>query len=692
MKKILLSMLAVVSAGVVLAQPAPTATPPAGNLDLSYVASDGSMPNTNGLAAVTINVTATINRECEGVVVLKRDGEILTAIPASNKRKIVCIDGFEQGDIQGTPMFIFYPDAKSNQANVNGQYQVVVPAGLYFNRNDEPNKAFVLNYNVYGGVDEKVQAVVNPANLAQVESLSKVTITYTGALGITVNNPQGVYYMDPYAISSGDESEPAGEAKDIYPDISVSGNVVTLTLKEPFAEKCNAHLTVEEGAFSIKTAKGETINESLSMVYQVTGKQLVVESDMTVTPVAGTYEEIPATNLGTDFPGTGNNWYGFFRVELPKGATIANANAFPYVYIQNADGERVSTRGDYQVKTVAGSKYVWVTKSILKLSDDSPLRLSPGTYYLEIPANTFYFIPEGETSKVGNKEIKYGPYVFEAAMPEYTISPEPGEVTGLSEIAVAFDADANIEYNRSEWVQLTNLDSKIVYDLKPETVENDEGYLVVTNPIVYKLTSELVPGNYEFRIPSGALSVNGMPIEISCNYKVVRAVIQDVAVVANGEPVVLTFVPLSDEDDPHWSGAVSIENGQPMEIQFELPFGYNELYYFDNSQIGEASEKNIAYIPAADLQAAGFALAVDNKVPVIEGMQRISFAYGVSGDCTEPTLLELTVNVSSSGIAAVEAAEGEAEYYTLQGVKVAAPANGLFIRVANGKAQKVLVK
>ena len=46
----------------------------------------------------------------------------------------------------------------------------------------------------------------------------------------------------------------------------------------------------------------------------------------------------------------------------------------------------------------------------------------------------------------------------------------------------------------------------------------------------------------------------------------------------------------------------------------------------------------------------------------------------------------------STGIEAVEAAAGEAEYFNLQGVRVANPENGLYIRRQGGKAVKVLVK
>lgn len=47
---------------------------------------------------------------------------------------------------------------------------------------------------------------------------------------------------------------------------------------------------------------------------------------------------------------------------------------------------------------------------------------------------------------------------------------------------------------------------------------------------------------------------------------------------------------------------------------------------------------------------------------------------------------------ATSGVAAVEIANGTARYFNLQGAEVNNPANGIFIRVLNGKAEKILVK
>ena len=45
-----------------------------------------------------------------------------------------------------------------------------------------------------------------------------------------------------------------------------------------------------------------------------------------------------------------------------------------------------------------------------------------------------------------------------------------------------------------------------------------------------------------------------------------------------------------------------------------------------------------------------------------------------------------------TSVAEIEAADGTARYYNLQGVEIEKPAKGLYIRVANGKSEKVLVK
>ncbi len=47
---------------------------------------------------------------------------------------------------------------------------------------------------------------------------------------------------------------------------------------------------------------------------------------------------------------------------------------------------------------------------------------------------------------------------------------------------------------------------------------------------------------------------------------------------------------------------------------------------------------------------------------------------------------------TETAVTEIGVAEGEAEYYTLSGVKVANPTNGIYVKVLNGKATKVVIR
>ena len=74
---------------------------------------------------------------------------------------------------------------------------------------------------------------------------------------------------------------------------------------------------------------------------------------------------------------------------------------------------------------------------------------------------------------------------------------------------------------------------------------------------------------------------------------------------------------------------------------------------------------------------------------------RIGFKYTSTEECAGTWEIKNvrvkgdTANVPS-GIAGIEAEDGEAVYFNLQGVRVQNPENGVFIRVQNGKAVKIM--
>ena len=64
--------------------------------------------------------------------------------------------------------------------------------------------------------------------------------------------------------------------------------------------------------------------------------------------------------------------------------------------------------------------------------------------------------------------------------------------------------------------------------------------------------------------------------------------------------------------------------------------------------------------------------------------------HDATGGKSEIQTVKVNVPDSSVGIAGIEAENGEAVYFNLQGVRVENPENGIFIRVQNGKAVKIM--
>lgn len=77
--------------------------------------------------------------------------------------------------------------------------------------------------------------------------------------------------------------------------------------------------------------------------------------------------------------------------------------------------------------------------------------------------------------------------------------------------------------------------------------------------------------------------------------------------------------------------------------------------------------------------------------------KKVQFAFVYRNDGSSSRAWELQNFVVkgtpvSTGVAEIATENGEAMYFNLQGVRVAEPENGLYIRVQNGKATKVLVR
>lgn len=78
-----------------------------------------------------------------------------------------------------------------------------------------------------------------------------------------------------------------------------------------------------------------------------------------------------------------------------------------------------------------------------------------------------------------------------------------------------------------------------------------------------------------------------------------------------------------------------------------------------------------------------------------DGEEHYGILYlGFNGKLDAANTVDITVKATrsgSTGVEAVEVAEGEAVYYNLQGVKIVNPEKGVYVKVLNGKAEKVVL-
>ncbi|MDE7381916.1 MAG: hypothetical protein K2N03_07320 [Muribaculaceae bacterium] len=151
---------------------------------------------------------------------------------------------------------------------------------------------------------------------------------------------------------------------------------------------------------------------------------------------------------------------------------------------------------------------------------------------------------------------------------------------------------------------------------------------------------------------------------------------------------------------------ISADNG-PVEFSFTRPEGYNETYYIKakgpeamNLLKGKKISVKDEFIPYMENMFQGEKMVIGNTITVepseSEYPEIYIYWFGNDGEISERDLYEMReIDIMvkpnpNSAVSEIEA-EGEAVYYTLDGVKVANPENGVFVKVVNGKATTVVL-
>lgn len=149
----------------------------------------------------------------------------------------------------------------------------------------------------------------------------------------------------------------------------------------------------------------------------------------------------------------------------------------------------------------------------------------------------------------------------------------------------------------------------------------------------------------------------------------------------------------------------TVEPAAP-EVKFDYEGGYSEKVE-DNGHttITVAASTVVKITPVNEGDTVYYSLMDSSDAPAADSYQAypadglnfsvgaILYLYTESADGVKSAIEWYAVVVDNKvAVSELNAEAGEAEFFTLQGVRVANPENGLFIKVQNGKAAKVLVK
>lgn len=137
-------------------------------------------------------------------------------------------------------------------------------------------------------------------------------------------------------------------------------------------------------------------------------------------------------------------------------------------------------------------------------------------------------------------------------------------------------------------------------------------------------------------------------------------------------------------------------NATSVTVTLDVPAGFTGFAIISDDAYGEEIEgfstRAIEWVALSEFQAMGINPIVGNSFTVNKAAEYMTYsAFPMYKDKIAYEFYPITVHFANdvpSGVEAIEA-EGVAEYYNLQGVKVANPEKGIFVKVVNGKASKV---
>lgn len=219
----------------------------------------------------------------------------------------------------------------------------------------------------------------------------------------------------------------------------------------------------------------------------------------------------------------------------------------------------------------------------------------------------------------------------------------------------------------------------------------------------WALDDAVAPGTYNVY---GAMGCYKTTIEFfPISYEVYEAdpeIPTSLNITSDANEMSYEFKPAGSDEMPYPTLSVTATTDkESATFEIEVPEGWTTFAYMplnsdvDIEPLRRAPGINIEWIPVEYLTAEGYVTGNELKIPSnISEYQNALYLVKGTQVCSNVPIV-YTFNVAydiNSGVDGINAADdAEAVYYNLSGAKVANPENGVFIKVAGGKAEKVVL-
>lgn len=292
---------------------------------------------------------------------------------------------------------IWMDRGQSNIAD-RGDYTMKFPEGVFEFPTGEKNKAFELKWHI----DEQLAYRIYPEQEARLNSLDKITVTFTNATEVSLNEE---------ASAKASLTTPDGNASIV--DVEITGKVVYLNLDKNYKTQGVYNLTIPSGYFNVTVGNEVLPNQVIERLYTIAEAQKA--------------EIVPAEGI---LP---SNKLDLIKLILPEDDEIiafSGAVAFNRLFPMGEDGEpdyspsgRIYYKVQYPEEAIGGNEITLVP------ADDRSVTLKPGNYIF-ITASSLYTLYSGMTPREGKYYYTVLDNLPVIAKPE--ITPAEGDVDAIN--------------------------------------------------------------------------------------------------------------------------------------------------------------------------------------------------------------------------------------------------------------------